>query len=62
MTETNSGGKQKLVVDREKTVPFLLRMFYRLNHHHRVDDFTPEHLPTEDEVQIYTWYSSNCFF
>jgi len=55
MTETNSGGKQKLVVDREKTVPFLLRMFYRLNHHHRVDDFTPEHLPTEDEVQIYTW-------
>ncbi|CAG8651887.1 3206_t:CDS:2 [Funneliformis caledonium] len=49
MAEANSGGKPKLVIDREKTVPFLLRMFYR------IDDFTPEHLPTEDEVQIYTW-------
>ncbi|CAG8655137.1 881_t:CDS:2 [Acaulospora morrowiae] len=54
-TRITAGGKDKLVVDREKTVPFLLRMFWRQGNHHRPDDYTPEHLPTENEVQIYTW-------
>ncbi|RHZ75012.1 hypothetical protein Glove_218g12 [Diversispora epigaea] len=54
-TTTTVVGKNKLVVDREKTVPFLLRIFWRQGHHHRPDDYTPEHLPTENEVQIYTW-------
>ncbi|CAJ0758928.1 20386_t:CDS:2, partial [Entrophospora sp. SA101] len=37
------------------TVPFLLRMFCRPSYHHRPDDYTPERLPIDDEVQIYTW-------
>ncbi|CAG8479726.1 4946_t:CDS:2 [Diversispora eburnea] len=39
-------GKNKLVVDREK-----VNRFTNL----QPDDYTPEHLPTENEVQIYTW-------
>lgn len=64
----------KPVIDREKTTPFLLRLFVRTGGFHRyvplralrgvlrrdvdfrIDDFeTPERIPVEDEVQIYTW-------
>ncbi|CAJ0645483.1 4226_t:CDS:2 [Entrophospora sp. SA101] len=57
MTEKNipTSGKKKLAIDREKTAPFLLRIFCKPSYHHRIDDYTPEHLPIDDEVQIYTW-------
>jgi hypothetical protein len=61
----------KPVIDREKTTPFLLRLFVRTGGFHRyvplggvlrrdvdfrIDDFeSPERIPVEDEVQIYTW-------
>ncbi|KAF0436898.1 Sin3 associated polypeptide p18-domain-containing protein [Gigaspora rosea] len=52
---TSTTGKNKLVVDRENTVPFLLRMFWQQGAHHRPEDYTPDHLPTENEIQLYTW-------
>ena len=40
-------------VDREKTCPLLLRMFFRFNGHHHLDEF--RHPPTKDELVVYTW-------
>ncbi|CAG8484153.1 8524_t:CDS:2 [Paraglomus occultum] len=57
-TNTNTqakGSKAKVVVDREKTCPFLLRMFCKEAGHHSITDYSTERQPTEDEVQIYTW-------
>ena len=41
-------------VDRQTTTPFLLKLFYRRNDFHRLDEFTPHHQPAE-YLQIYTW-------
>lgn len=46
---------KKSTVDREKVCPFLLRVFCKRGNHHRIEDFTINHQPVEDEVQIYTW-------
>jgi histone deacetylase complex subunit SAP18 len=45
----------KSTVDREKVCPFLLRVFCKRGSHHRIEDFTINHQPVEDEIQIYTW-------
>nr|CAG8563662.1 11771_t:CDS:2 [Entrophospora candida] len=52
MTEQNTSisEKNKLIIDREKIAPFLLRVFCRPSYHHRLDDYTPEHLPIDDEI------------
>jgi len=43
-------------VDREKTCPLLLRVFYRLGGHHRVENFDKRiKVLSTEEVQIYTW-------
>jgi len=47
--------KKKSTVDREKVCPFLLRVFCKRGNHHRIDEFTINHQPVEDEIQIYTW-------
>ncbi|OZJ03363.1 hypothetical protein BZG36_02981 [Bifiguratus adelaidae] len=44
-----------LKVDREKTCPFLLRIFWKEGGHHRLDEFEANRTPTTDELQIYTW-------
>lgn len=41
-------------VDRQTTTPFLLKLFYRNNDFHRLDEFTPLQQPSE-YLQIYTW-------
>jgi hypothetical protein len=57
----------KPAIDREKTTPFLLRLFIRTGGFHRyrplsrptnsrLEEFeTPDRIPVDDEVQIYTW-------
>ncbi|KAI4942559.1 hypothetical protein J4E91_009952 [Alternaria rosae] len=44
-------------IDRQTTTPFLLRLFFKQNSFHRLDEFDPTlpRLPTN--VQIYTWQS-----
>lgn len=48
--------RQRLVIDREKTCPMLLRMFCREHGHHHPEDFGRERQPTDDELIVYTWY------
>lgn len=40
-------------VNREKTCPMMLRMFFRFDSHHHLDEF--RHPPTKDELVVYTW-------
>ncbi|KTW31769.1 uncharacterized protein T551_01030 [Pneumocystis jirovecii RU7] len=42
-------------IDRQKTTPFLLRLFYKVGSFHSIDEFQPGSQPVADEVQIYTW-------
>eukprot|EP00457_Paulinella_chromatophora_P017467 gb/GEZN01018518.1/.p1 GENE.gb/GEZN01018518.1/~~gb/GEZN01018518.1/.p1 ORF type:complete len:130 (+),score=22.17 gb/GEZN01018518.1/:36-425(+) len=44
-------------IDREKTCPLLLRVFYKIGGHHTVEDYAKE-LPA-DELQIYTWKNAS---
>ncbi|RUS19014.1 Sin3 associated polypeptide p18-domain-containing protein [Endogone sp. FLAS-F59071] len=48
-------SKKRLSVDREKTCPFLLRLFWRTGSHHRNEEFDVDKAPVHDELQIYTW-------
>ncbi|CAG8490882.1 6878_t:CDS:2 [Ambispora gerdemannii] len=50
-----SPGKSKLIIDREKTCPFLLRIFCQEGAHHKIEKYTNDEQPVQDEVQIYTW-------
>lgn len=45
----------KIGVDRKKTCPFMVKMYCRINGHHRLEDFAPPRFPVEDEMIIYTW-------
>ncbi|GAA5976870.1 hypothetical protein JCM21900_005685 [Sporobolomyces salmonicolor] len=45
-------------VDREKTCPFLLRIFVRDAVHHPDTAFSTTTLPTQDEHQVYVWRDS----
>jgi histone deacetylase complex subunit SAP18 len=49
--------QDKLVdLDRTKTCPFLLRVFWKLGGHHPLDLFDKvSTIPQDDQVQIYTW-------
>ena len=59
----------KPTIDRQKTTPFLLRLFVRTGGFHkysllgvvlnlRLEEFeSPDSLPVQDEAQIYTWYA-----
>lgn len=42
-------------VDRKKTCPFMVKMYCRINGHHRLDEFSPPRFPVEDEMIVYTW-------
>lgn len=46
--------EERKPVDREKTCPLLLRVFYREGQHNPPQDFRGNRLPV-DELQIYTW-------
>jgi hypothetical protein len=49
------GEKAPVRVDRAKTCPHLIRVFYADKEHHRAADFDG-HVPSS-EVQIHTWYA-----
>ena len=44
-------------VNREKTCPFLLRVFYKINGNNHLSDFEGEKFPPE--LNIYTWEDAN---
>lgn len=46
--------KEEPKIDRQKSVPLLLRVFIKNGSHHTAEDFQG-HEPTKDEIQIYTW-------
>ncbi|KAJ3125362.1 hypothetical protein HK101_005940, partial [Irineochytrium annulatum] len=48
-------GKPKIVVDREKTCPFLVRVFCKFGSHHSLSEYDVGKQPTADEMQIHTW-------
>jgi len=50
------GSKQTAAVDRDRTCPFLLRVFYKIDEHHDLRDFAVRGKePVAEELQIYTW-------
>jgi len=55
LNSKEKNDEEKSTVNREKVCPFLLRVFCKRGSHHRIEDFTINHQPVEDEVQIYTW-------
>ena len=42
-------------IDRKKTCPFMIKMYCRINGHHRLEEFSPPRFPIEDEMIVYTW-------
>ncbi|PFH32749.1 Sin3-associated polypeptide SAP18 [Besnoitia besnoiti] len=51
--------KPALVVDRATTPPFLLRVFYKVDDQHSVEQFQERgQEPVEDELQVYAWMDS----
>ena len=42
-------------IDRKKTCPFMVKMYCRINGHHRLEEFSPPRFPVEDEMIVYTW-------
>ncbi|KAG8924125.1 hypothetical protein FRC01_011907 [Tulasnella sp. 417] len=51
--ESPAGNKSES--ERDKTCPFLLRTFVKVNGFHSLQLFEENRLPIEDEHQIYTW-------
>jgi histone deacetylase complex subunit SAP18 len=45
------------VVDRKKTTPFLLKLFYRAGSFHTPEHFNPSNAHLPQHVQVYTWSS-----
>ncbi|ORY08136.1 SAP18-domain-containing protein [Basidiobolus meristosporus CBS 931.73] len=54
-TTTRKASSSKIVIEREKTTPFLVRVFCKAGEHHRIKDFDFDKSPVEDEVQLYAW-------
>ncbi|XP_074596723.1 histone deacetylase complex subunit SAP18 [Brevipalpus obovatus] len=54
-SENKSDGKP---VDREKTCPLLLRVFYNNDRHHPTMEFNRGNVPST-ELQIYTWLDAS---
>ncbi|KAL6069508.1 Histone deacetylase complex subunit SAP18 [Balamuthia mandrillaris] len=52
---SNAPRRQNPPIDREKVCPLLLRVFTKLDSHHRPEEFQEAGREPEDEVQIYTW-------
>ncbi|KAJ3211113.1 Histone deacetylase complex subunit sap18 [Dinochytrium kinnereticum] len=52
-----AGGRRnkKIQIDREKTCPFLVRVFCKIGGYRHVEEYSTGKLPTADEVQIHTW-------
>lgn len=50
-----SASLNSLRIDRKKTCPFMIKMYCRINGHHRLDEFSPPRFPIEDEMIVYTW-------
>jgi histone deacetylase complex subunit SAP18 len=48
--------KKKFSVDREKTCPFMVRLFCRDGAHHPIDDISSDKIPKENEMVLYCWY------
>jgi Sin3 associated polypeptide p18 (SAP18) len=46
-------------IDREKTCPFLLRVFLKPGAHNPIGSYTTTQVP-EGELKIYTWYVTLC--
>eukprot|EP00695_Tsukubamonas_globosa_P000620 TRINITY_DN1527_c0_g1_i1.p1 TRINITY_DN1527_c0_g1~~TRINITY_DN1527_c0_g1_i1.p1 ORF type:complete len:125 (+),score=34.22 TRINITY_DN1527_c0_g1_i1:55-375(+) len=46
---------EKPKIDRQKTCPLLLRVFFQVGAHHRETDFAEKGREPTDEMQIYTW-------
>ncbi|KAF1914714.1 Sin3 associated polypeptide p18-domain-containing protein [Ampelomyces quisqualis] len=44
-------------IDRQTTTPFLLRLFYKQDSFHRLDEFDPSLTRPPQHLQIYTWQS-----
>jgi histone deacetylase complex subunit SAP18 len=44
-----------VAIDRKKTCPFMIKMYCRINGHHRMDEFNPPRFPVDDEMIVYTW-------
>lgn len=53
--ETTTTASGQPIVDREKTVPFLVRAFIKVGGFHRLNQFEEGPLPIADEQQIFTW-------
>lgn len=51
--QTSAQTTQK--IDRKKTCPFMVKMYCRINGHHRLEEFSPPRFPVEDEMIVYTW-------
>jgi hypothetical protein len=47
----------RLVVDRTRTCPFLLRVFVREGGHNHLDEYQPPRRMPAHEFQIYSWYA-----
>merc|ERR1712107_469161 len=46
----------KPTLDRSRTCPFLLRIFYKVGAHHGLEAFAVRGKePVDDELQVYTW-------
>ena len=52
-----SENDNEFFVDREKTCPFLLRVFYKINDFNSISDFIGDKFPSE--LNIYTWEDAN---
>jgi len=47
-------------VDREKTCPFLVRVFYKQNSTHSLSQFDQTNLPPPtEEIQLFTWMDAS---
>ncbi|KAK6346407.1 hypothetical protein TWF730_010733 [Orbilia blumenaviensis] len=54
ITNENMASTTPLKVDRHLTTPFLLKVFYKVNSFHRLDDFRSTSQPSSF-VEVYTW-------
>lgn len=56
-SSSSSFDNNDFFVDREKTCPFLLRVFYKINGNNPLSLFSGDKFPTE--LDIYTWEDAN---
>jgi histone deacetylase complex subunit SAP18 len=42
-------------IDRQTTCPFMVKMYCRINGHHRAEEYAPPRFPVDDELIVYTW-------